>query len=278
MSSAARRWALGGAVALVALACAKVPYTNRSQFNVIPKGTMHNLGEKSYQEILAESKVIKSGRDADLLDKVGRKIARVADQSDFAWQFSLIADKEINAWCLPGGYIGFFTGILPVLESEAGMAFVMGHEVGHAVARHGAERLSQQLAATGGLSLIEMFLSGSGKVTQEQKGIIMAAAGLGAQYGVMLPFSRNHEKEADIIGVMYMAEVGYPPAESLKMWDRMEATTGKGPPAFLSTHPSNQARKENLQEWLPEAKKRYQRHALDYDTRATLWQTSAAAD
>lgn len=271
MSASSRMVAVVAAASLVAVACTKVPYTGRSQFNLMPKSMMHDIGKQSYDEVLAESKVQKGGKDAEILDKVGRRVSKVADQDDFAWDYSLIVSPDINAWCLPGGYIGFYTGILPVLQSEAGMSFVMGHEVGHAVARHGAERLSQQLALTGGLTLIDMFLSGSGKVSQEQRGMIMAAAGLGAQFGVVLPFSRNHEKEADIIGLMYMAEAGYPPAESIKVWDRMEAITGKGGPAFLSTHPSYENRQENQAEWMPEAKKRYQRHAIDYDTRAAVW-------
>ena len=146
----------------------------------------------------------------------------MADQPDFDWSYALINDPQMNAWCLPGGYIGFYTGILPVLRNEAGMAFVMGHEVGHAVARHGAERMSQQLLAVGGLQVLDMFLSGSSKVSEETRGMIMAAAGVGAQAGVIPPFSRAHEKESDTIGMMYMAEAGYPPGESIKVWERLE--------------------------------------------------------
>ncbi|HMV67510.1 MAG TPA: M48 family metallopeptidase [Myxococcota bacterium] len=271
MSARTRALAIGGAAALIAVACAKVPYSERKQFNVIPAATMNGIGKQSYDEVLAESKVIKKSSDVEVLTKVGKRIAKIADQPDYAWSYALIDSEEANAWCLPGGYIGFYTGILPVLENEAGMAFVMGHEVGHAVAHHGAERMSEQLAVAGGLGLLDAFLSGSGKVTEQQRGLIMAAAGLAVQGGVILPFSRTHEKEADVIGMMYMADAGYPPGESMALWDRMSAMVGKGPPAFMSTHPSFDARKENQQEWLPEAKKRFARHKLDYDTRATVW-------
>lgn len=276
MVGVARTAAVVAGVALIAVACAKVPYTNRKQFTIIPAKTMQALGAQTYDEMLAAAKVVKDGEDVETLRRVGKKVAKVANQEDFAWKFNLMKDAEINAWCLPGGYIGFYTGILPVLNNEAGMGFVMGHEVGHAVARHGAERMSQQLALTGGLSVLDMVISGSGKVSEQQRGVIMGALGLGAEFGVMLPFSRAHEKEADIIGMMYMAEAGYPPAESVKVWDRMAAVTGKGGPAFLSTHPSFDARKEAQQEWMGEAKKRFARAKGSDDTRKAIW--TGAAD
>lgn len=276
MSAATRSVALCAASVLVAVACVKVPFTERKQFNLIPAGMMNNIGQQSYADVLAESKVEKKTADAEVLTRVGKRISTVADQPDYDWSYSLIVSEEANAWCLPGGYIGFYTGILPVLENEAGMAFVMGHEVGHAVAHHGAERMSEQLAVMGGLSLLDIFISGNGKMTEEQRGLIMAAAGLAGQGLVILPFSRTHEKEADIIGMMYMADAGYPPGESMAVWDRMAAMAGKGPPAFMSTHPSFEARKENQQDWLPEAKKRYTRHKLDADTRATLWSAGSS--
>lgn len=273
----ARAAAVSAAVMLIAVACVKVPYTNRSQFNVVPAGIMNSIGKSSYESVLAESKVVKKTEDSEVLRKVGGRISSVADQPNYDWSYSLIQSEDANAWCMPGGYIAFYTGILPVVENEAGMAFVMGHEVGHAVAHHGAERMSQQLGVLGGLTALEIFLSGSGKMTEEQRGMIMAAAGMGAQLGVVLPFSRTHEKEADIIGMMFMADSGYPPMESVVVWDRMEALVGKSGPAFASTHPSFDARKENQEEWMPEAKKRFLRNKLEYDTRATLWTAGAAA-
>lgn len=260
------------AAAAVAAACVKVPYTNRSHLNLVPDATMNSLGASTYQEMLGQSRVVsKSNADAEKLRAVGRKIAKAADQDNFAWQFSLIDDPQVNAWCLPGGYIGFYTGILPVLQNEAGMAFVMGHEVGHAVARHGAERMTQNLAVAGGLGVLEVFLTNRSQVSEQQRGLILGALGLGANVGVLLPFSRTHESEADVIGAMYMAASGYPPAESLKVWDRMSAAGGARGPAFLSTHPTPETRKENLLEWLPEARKRYGRSSKVGTALQSIW-------
>lgn len=272
MRSARRVVAALVGVGLVAAACVKVPYTNRKQFSLIPNGVMNNLGASSYDEILAQSTVTKKGADVDKLRQVGRRISTAADQPDYAWQFNLLADDVVNAWCLPGGYIGFYSGILPVLRSEAGMGFVMGHEVGHALARHSSERMSQQLALAGGMTVLDIFISGSGKVTEEQRALILAGVGLGAEVGLSLPFSRTHEKEADVIGLMLMAESGYPPGESIAVWDRMEEVSGGSPPVFLSTHPTYQARQDNQKEWMPEARKRFKRNRLERDTRLILWQ------
>jgi predicted Zn-dependent protease len=252
-------------------ACAKVPITGRRQYNLIPEALMIQLGKTTYTSTLSESKVEKSGPDAETLRKVGGKISKVANKKTYHWQYKLIDDDTINAWCLPGGYIGFYTGILPVLENEAGMAFVMGHEVAHAVARHGAERLSQQLTLFGGLAGLALVIDKKTELTREQNAAVVAALGLGAEVGVMLPFSRAHESEADVIGMMYAASAGYPPGEGLQLWDRMEKASPNNVPAFLSTHPSNDARKKNMKEWMPQAKKRYERNKASYDTQKTLW-------
>jgi len=203
---------------------------------------------------------------------VGDRIAAAANEPDFAWEFSLIEDDMMNAWCLPGGYIAFYTGILPVLDNESGMAFVMGHEVGHAVANHGAERVSQQLTLLGGIVGLELFLANKTKLTPEQRGILLGAIGLGAEVGMLLPFSRMHEAEADVIGMMYMAKAGYPPAQSIDVWERMAAKSGgAGVPAFLSTHPTHEKRISNQREWLPVARKKYQRNQLPGDVTTSLW-------
>ncbi len=254
-----RTGALVTGAALLAVACAKVPYTNRTPFVLVPNGQMVALGADAYKQARQEGKVVKEGKDVERLRTVGRRIAARANQPDYDWQFTLFQSEEANAWCLPGGYIGFYSGILPILQNEAGMGFVMGHEAGHAVARHSAEQLSTQFGVTGALTLVSTLLSGSGKVDANSHALIMGALGLGAQFGVALPFSRSHEKEADVIGLMYMAEAGYPPAESARVWERMSAAGGAQPPAFLSTHPSHEARIENLNEWMPQAKKKFQR-------------------
>lgn len=269
----ARVLALGtGMGALVVVACAKVPYTERVQYNLVPNALMTSLGKTSYADALQGQPVERKTDDSKTLHTVGRHIAAAADEPDYAWEFALVDDPTINAWCLPGGYIAFYTGILPVLQNEAGMAFVMGHEVAHATAKHGAERLSQQLTLLGGLAGLELYLSDQTELTAEQRGILLGALGLGAEVGVLLPFSRTHESEADIIGMMTMAEAGYPPAQSIDVWDRMEAQSpSKGVPAFLSTHPSNEKRKANLREWLPRARKKFERNKLPHDTVATIW-------
>jgi len=260
------------AAATLAAACIKVPYTGRRQFNLVPDSVMHGLGASTYQSMLQGKVVQRKGQDSAILDRVGNRISEAAHKPGFEWEYSLIAEDTLNAWCLPGGKIGFYTGILPVLENEAGMAFVMGHEVGHATARHGSERLSQNLALVGGLTALELYLSGQEKLSQEQRGLILGALGVGAQVGVILPFSRKHESEADVIGLMYMAKAGYPPQESIAVWDRMaQATGGKQLPAFLSTHPPHAKRQEVLRDWMDNAAKRYARNRLPKGTQTPIW-------
>ena len=263
-----------GAMALI-VACHKVPYTNRKQFNLVPNGVMNQAGAASYTSMLADVRVQKQGSDNEVLQRVGRNISRVANQPNYDWTYSLIQSNELNAWALPGGYIGFYSGILPVLDNESGMAFVMGHEVAHATARHGAERLSQQLALFGGLLGLEVLLNERTQLKPEQRAVLLGALGVGGQLAIVLPFSRTHESEADVIGMMYMAKAGYPPAESIQVWDRMEQLSGSAGPEFLSTHPSYDRRRANLQEWLPNAKKKYARNKRDRDTLVSLWGGSA---
>lgn len=259
------------ALALAASGCRKVEGTGRLQYNFIPESLMQNIGKTAYQETLSSSDVEKTGDDAEVLTRVGKRIAKVTKQ-DYEWRYRLLDDsKTVNAWCMPGGKIAFYTGILPVVENEAGMAFVMGHEVGHAVARHGAERLSQQLTLLGGLAGLTLYIDQKSEMTTEQKALIVAALGAGAEVGIMLPFSRKHESEADQLGLMYMAGAGYPPGESIEVWNRMDKVAGSSVPEFLSTHPSNKTRKEQLRDLMPQAKKRYERHKLDGNLTKSLW-------
>ena len=257
---------------VLVVACAKVAFTGRIQYNIIPDSLMRGIGKSAYGEMLSGVSVKRKGSDAATLNKVGRKISKVADKPKYDWKFSLIKDDTMNAWCLPGGYIGFYTGVLPALKNEAGMAFVMGHEVGHATAHHGSERLTQSLTMLGGLLGLELYLKDHSKLKPKQRGILLGALGVGATVGVILPFSRSHEAEADVIGMMYMAKAGYPPAESIKVWDRFaKGSKGVKIPAFLSTHPSTKRRQANQKEWLPTARKRYLRNQLGYDTQVNLW-------
>ena len=256
---------------LASAAGAKVPFTGRQQFNLIPDALMRQLGQQTYASLLEKEQIQREGPDVTTLSEVGGRISRVAQKPKFAWKTALIRGDSVNAWCLPGGYIGFYTGILTVLRNEAGMAFVMGHEVGHAVARHGAERMSQRIAVVGGLGGLALLVNGQSKLKKKQKKMVLGALGVGATVGLLLPFSRTHESEADIMGMMYMAKAGYPPQESLKVWNRMAAQTDAGPPAFLSTHPASKKRKQRLRNWMPRANKRYVRNRLRRDTQVTLW-------
>ena len=174
MSKARRALVFGLAVSVgvVAVACAKVPYTGRRQFNLVPDSIMTGLGQSTYTSMLEGKSLQTSGQNHTVLTRVGERISKVANKPNFDWQFRMIDEPEVNAWCLPGGYIGFHTGILPVLNNEAGMASVMGHEVGHATAKHGAERLSQNLALVGGLGALELYLSGKQKLSDEQRGLV----------------------------------------------------------------------------------------------------------
>lgn len=268
---------VAAATAVVAVACAKVPYTGRKQVNLVPDVIMRTLGAQSYTSMLDGKPIDRTSKSSQVLDRVGGRISTVAKAPDFEWEYALIEEDTINAWCMPGGKIGFYTGILPVLENESGMAFVMGHEVGHAVAKHGSERLSQQLAVFGGLAGLELVLSEKTKLSAEQRGIVLGALGVGAQVGILLPFSRQHEKEADVIGLMYMSGAGYPPEESIAVWDRMAAASGAKPPVFLSTHPSEGKRQENLRAWMDQAQKRYARNRVAGDPLRTLWSGSASS-
>jgi predicted Zn-dependent protease len=285
MRNLIRLAALLTAAGVLVVACAKVPYTGRIQYNVIPDSLMRGIGKSAYNEMLSGVSTKKKGDDASTLNKVGRKISKVADKPKYDWKFTLIKEDVVNAWCLPGGYIGFYTGVLPALRNEAGMAFVMGHEVGHATAHHGAERMTQSLTMLGGLVGLELYLKNKSNLKPKERGLVLGALGVGATVGVILPFSRAHEAEADVIGMMYMAKAGYPPAESIKVWDRFEKESNVVKiPAILSTHPATQKRQANQKEWLPKARKRYLRNKLGYDTQEPLWgkgarkRKNAAAD
>lgn len=246
-----------GAIFLLA-ACATVPYTNRSQFIVVSEGEEAALGAQAYKEVLSDAKIEKDPRVNEIVRRIGRRIAAAADRPEFQWEFVVIDDpKQVNAFALPGGKVAVYTGMFPVARTEAGLATVMGHEVAHALARHGAERMSQgmgmQVIGTG--LAIGLGASGASGVTQS---VAMQAFGIGAQVGVMLPFSRQQESEADQIGLILMGKAGYDPSEALGFWQRMEAASKGGvPPEFLSTHPGHERRASDINRWLPEANRYY---------------------
>jgi predicted Zn-dependent protease len=251
----ARSWGLT-LFLLVAIGCATVPVTGRKSFNLIPEGQEVSLGLESYQEILAKSDVVKSGSDVEMVRRIGRRIAAVSDKPKYDWEFNLIRDdKTANAFCLPGGKVAVYTGILTVTKTEGGLAVVMAHEIAHAIARHGGERMTDQLALQVGGMGLEALLQNKSAATRQ---LVLTAYGVGGTVGLLLPFGRSQESEADHIGLVYMAKAGYDPREAVSFWQRMEKGSGGGaPPEWLSTHPSHGTRIRQIEEWMPEALKYY---------------------
>ncbi len=249
--------------------CQTNPYTDRSQFLLMPSGYMNELGAAQYGETLQDPKVVlsKNPREIEPVKRVAARIIAAAKRSKYAeaaksfdWEVTVIKDDNTkNAWALPGGKIAVYTGIFPMAKTEAGLAAIMGHEVVHALAQHGGERMSQGLMAQVGMSAAAILLSTQGgDPALNQLG--MQAMGLGLQAGVLLPFSRKHESEADYIGVLLAADAGYDPREAVRIWERMAAASGGGvQPEFLSTHPANETRIADLNRWMPEALAIYQR-------------------
>lgn len=249
------------AMALCALiaGCASAPETGRKQLLLVSPAQEAQLGIQAFNEIKQDQAVIQGGKDADLVRQVGQRISRVAPLPDAKWEFVLFKDDSPNAFALPGGKVGINTGILSITKNEAGMATVMGHEVAHAVARHSAERMSQGMAVQVGGLILGAALGPQGGATKDAA---MQAYGLGAQYGVMMPYSRTHELEADELGLLYMARAGYDPAEAIEFWKRFAAYNAKSggkPPEFLSTHPLDARRIAQIEQMMPRARAEYER-------------------
>ncbi|TAK01566.1 MAG: M48 family peptidase [Candidatus Manganitrophaceae bacterium] len=238
-------------------ACRSTPVTGREQLILVPESQEIAMGLTSYQEILSKSKLSNDSEKVALVRRVGERIAAVANKPDYKWEFNLIEDdKTVNAFCLPGGKVAVYTGILPVTQNEAGLATVMAHEVAHAIARHGGERMTTGLLAQMGLVALDVGLA----VKNQDPGMIKAltaAYGAAAQVGVILPFSRKQESEADHIGLIYMSKAGYDPQEALHFWERMAQLPKQKAPEFLSTHPSDEKRVRQIAKWMPEAEKEY---------------------
>jgi metalloendopeptidase OMA1, mitochondrial len=234
------------------------PETGRTQRVALSTQQEEALGLQAYQEVLSSSEVIQSGAEADVVRRVAQRIANATGGAarDFNWQVSLVDSPQVNAFCLPGGKIVVYTGILPVAQTEAGLATVIGHEVAHATARHGAQRVFQNSVMQTALAGAAYSLS---DMDYQKRQTIMGLLGAGAQYGVLLPFGREHESEADQMGLLYMARAGYDPRESITFWERMSQTGGAQPPEFLSTHPSHGSRVENLKGFMPRAMEEYEK-------------------
>lgn len=266
-------------------ACGTVPITGRSQLNLASDQKLIESANTSYAKfistansksnVLVASESPSAAATVAMVNRVSDKIIDAAGlRGKYKWETVVIKSKSANAFVMPNGKIVVFTGILPIAKSEAGLAAIIGHEVAHVVARHTAERLSQALLAQTILSVADAAMAA--KNTKNQPAI-SAALGIGAQYGVMLPFSREHESEADHIGLLYMAKAGYDPSEAVGVWQRMERMSGKGPWEILSTHPSPATRRGNLEAWQPEAALFYAEPARPLPTNLTEIQMAQAA-
>ena len=247
--------AIAGIVVMLQF-CSAPKFTNeagRTARVALSSDQEEQLGLQSYQQILSKVETVRSGAEYERVLNVAKRLAQATGDSarDFKWDVSLVRDPQINAFCLPGGKIVVFTGILPVAQTEAGLATVMGHEMAHATARHGSERLFKQKATQTLMTGVQFSM---GDMSYEQQRAVMGAIGAGAQYGFILPFSRDHESEADEIGLIYMARAGYDPRAAIPFWERMgQASRGNQPPEFMSTHPSSGTRIERLKAIMPNA-------------------------
>ncbi|WMJ73529.1 M48 family metallopeptidase [Cytophagaceae bacterium ABcell3] len=251
--------------------CSRVPITGRRQLDLVPDQQIHNMAQEQYNQMLDQERLSDDPEQVEMVQRVGHDIAAAIEQyfrdnnmedelEDYDWEFNLIDDDEqVNAWAMPGGKVAFYTGILPVTQDETGLAVVMGHEIAHVVAKHGNERMSQALTAELGGVALAVAMRERPQQTQQ---LFMAAYGLGAQVGIMLPFSRRQESEADHLGLLFMAMAGYDPREAVSFWERMaEINRGPEPPELLATHPPTEQRIEDMQESLPEALEYYEQHA-----------------
>ena len=235
---------------LLAVACETVPVTGRSQLNILSSEEESKLGAEAFNQVLSGAKVSADPAQNEMVRRIGSRITAAAG-GDRQWEYKVIEDKQANAFALPGGKIAVYTGILPITRDEAGLAAVIGHEVAHVTARHSGERMSQQVAAQVGLGIIGSILGASPETTQSLGGVVVK--------GLMLPFGRSQESEADHIGLIYMAKAGYDPRAARDLWMRMaEAAKGQSRgPEFLSTHPSEETRIRQIEGWLPEALQHY---------------------
>lgn len=257
---------IAAGILFVLIACTPVPLTGRNQLLLVPDSQVLSMSFSQYQTFLSTHQVIANTQEADEVVRVGTRIQRAVEQylqthgftdrlNGYQWEYHLVKDPAINAWCMPGGKVVVYSGIMPVTGGENGLAVVLAHEISHAIADHGGERLSQALLVElGGLGLQEALST----KPQQTQNVAMAAFGLGTEVGVMLPFSRTQETEADHLGLIFMAMAGYDPHGAIDFWQRMMAASkGGAPPEFLSDHPADQRRIDGIKARLPEAMKYY---------------------
>ncbi len=254
------------ALLILLVGCATVPVTGRKSLNILPDSELLSMSLQQYNDVLKKSKLSNDPAKIRVVKRVGERIAGATEQfftemgmeseiKNYKWEFNLIEDDNVvNAFCMPGGKVAVYTGILPVTQNDTGLAVVMGHEIAHAIAKHGNERMSQGILTQLGAVGLSAALSTNPGATSE---IFMAAYGLGANVGVLLPYSRLQESEADHIGLILMAKAGYDPREAVPFWKRMNEKGGSRPPEFLSTHPAPETRIKDIEAEIPEAMKYY---------------------
>lgn len=251
----------GGFLVLV-YSCATNPFTGQKTMALVPDSQIFPMSFQQYSQFISENKVITGTKDAQRVENVANKIRVAAERwltangkptylADYKWEYKLVDSKEINAWCMPGGKIVVYTGILPIAKDDAGLAAILGHEVAHALANHGQQRMSAGLLQQAGAVGVAVASGNQSAATQQQ---LMQAYGAASSVGGMLPFSRSHESQADQIGLLLMSIAGYNPDNAVALWERMSAQGGQAPPEFLSTHPSNETRIADIKKWIPESK------------------------
>lgn len=258
--------AVWGVVLVIGLAfmltsCATVPITGRRQLDFIPDNTMLSMSLQEYDQFLKEHQLSQNVEQTQMVKRVGLRVQQAVERyfadrqmsqelQNYQWEFNLVESEDVNAWCMPGGKVVVYTGILPIVQDDNGLAVVLGHEIAHAVAKHGAERMSQMLLVEmGGLALSEAMK----QKPEQTRQLWMTALGVGAQLGAILPYSRLHESEADYLGLVFMAMAGYDPHHAVEFWQRMaEQSGGQAPPEILSTHPSDATRIANIEKAIPD--------------------------
>lgn len=243
--------------------CRQTPITNRRQLlnPLVPESREIAMGVSAYEELVKEEPASVNQQYVQMVERVGRRIAAVAGRPDYEWEFRVINSPQQNAFCLPGGKVAIYEGILPICKNEAGLAVVMAHEIAHATARHGGERMAHSAVADGVKQAIGYVMQ---EQTDRSREIVQTVYGVGSKYAAILPFSRKHESEADHIGLIYMAKAGYDPMEAPLFWERFGQASPEQPPEFLSTHPSHGRRSSELQELLPEAMTHYKQAPTKY--------------
>ncbi len=254
--------------AIFLFSCSKNSVTGRKQLKLLPEAELQSMAVSEYQQFLSSNKVVSNStnKDAEMVRRVGERIKNAVESyyaqkglskelEGYKWEYNLVESNEVNAWCMPGGKIVVYTGLLPITQNEAALAVVMGHEVSHAIFNHGNERMSQGLVQQLGGAALQVALANKPAETQN---LFMSAYGIGSQVGVLLPFSRKDELEADHYGLIWAAMAGYNPREAIPLWQRMEAAGGgQKPPEFLSTHPAEGRRIDQLNKYMDEALQYY---------------------